>query len=878
MKIEVRRPPAQTGAPFLSLELRRLSHGTRVVLVALALISVYLFGAFTARLTLQPLDAWITRLDLQTMVNYLQGRMAAPPRLSIDISLDNFNKLAYQRELALKRGIIVTTDESYVPARVTVAGRTHRVKLRLKGDYTDHLEGDKWSLRIRVRDDGAILGMRRFSIQDPSRSGWITEWIFHRFLAHEGLIALHYDFVQVVLNGKDYGIYALEESFAPALIARNERPEGPILKFDESRQIDRSLVTRGDFANETDLFMNAEIISFLTDRTYRNEEQRRLFLSGRELLSAFREGRKRVADVFDLERTARVFAVADVLNAYHAIRWKNIRFYMNPVTFRLEPIAYNAYTAQENLGPHEIPGYAAYAAHQGGALEPFHRLFFADPDFQSAYLSELHRLTGPGYMQQFFASLEPDLQRELQTIYRDYPKLRFSVQPYFEIAAALRAFLNPRQALRSHVQAGADRSSLAVANPTRVPMTLRGIRCVTDGNVLEISDPEVLAAKAPGRALAYRSVQLAVEAAALEPCLAGIERSGDAMVYSKARLVYSVLGSQIRRSAPVEAYPLEGYLPDMPGSGGDRERLTELALASGLFEAGSTEVLRFKRGKLRLRETLVIPAGKRVIAPAGMQLRLADGASLISYSPVAFEGTEQQRIEICAAGEAAGMLIVKAHGRSRLSYVDFCSLGSPVQGAWRVRGAVSFYESDVSITHSNFLDAAAEDALNIVRSDFSIKHATFRRARSDALDTDFSTGTIEASSFIGCGNDCIDTSGSRITVTATRLSDSGDKGVSVGEGSEIRIDGLEIADAHIGIVSKDNSSVQCRNVTIRGSDIGIAAFQKKAEYGPASIEIRNVDIRDSGRTWLLEEGSTISLNGKSIEPNAQALQAQLYGS
>ena len=171
------------------------------------------------------------------MARYISGVRSKPRRLTIDIKQKDYQKLAYKRELALQRGIIVRDEDSFVPAKITADGTMYRVKMRLKGDYTDHLEGKKWSFRIQVKGNNTIWGMKRFSIQDPKRSGYIKEWIFHEWFRYEDLIALRYDFVEIVVNGENLGIFALEESFGKELIEHNKRREGPILKFDESSLI-----------------------------------------------------------------------------------------------------------------------------------------------------------------------------------------------------------------------------------------------------------------------------------------------------------------------------------------------------------------------------------------------------------------------------------------------------------------------------------------------------------------------------------------------------------------------------------------------------------------------------------------------------------------
>lgn len=107
------------------------------------------------------------------------------------------------------------------------------MKLRLKGDWTDHLGGDKWSFRIKVRGDDTLLGMKVFSIQDPETKNYVNEWLFHRALEREEIISPRYDFVDVTINGKHKGIFALEEHFEKQLIEHNQYRAGPILRMNE---------------------------------------------------------------------------------------------------------------------------------------------------------------------------------------------------------------------------------------------------------------------------------------------------------------------------------------------------------------------------------------------------------------------------------------------------------------------------------------------------------------------------------------------------------------------------------------------------------------------------------------------------------------------
>ena len=75
--------------------------------------------------------------------------------------------------------------------------------------------------------------MKEFSIQHPKTRNYVYEWLFHEALKREDLLSLRYEFIDVTLNGKDLGTYALEESFEKRLIEHNGYREGPIVRFNE---------------------------------------------------------------------------------------------------------------------------------------------------------------------------------------------------------------------------------------------------------------------------------------------------------------------------------------------------------------------------------------------------------------------------------------------------------------------------------------------------------------------------------------------------------------------------------------------------------------------------------------------------------------------
>ena len=326
-------------------------------LVALLLIT-FLSGAFSHKrgyifLAREEIDQVV-----DDVVDDVQSEVAAfmntdeLPTLYIDMPFESYQQILDKRAEALERHALVTTDEDMVNAQVRYEdGAILDVKMRLKGDWTDHLEGDKWSYRIHVRDDGQAAGMRRFSIQDPITRNYLNEWAYHQHLMREGLLTTRYQFVNIVFNGEAMGIYALEESFSGELLESQDRREGVILRFDEDL-FRKNLATFAeieliDQAEDLGMFMvadmdNADITLFRSGYV----EQDPILITEAQaavtLLRSFQSGEKISSQVFDVQQMGRFFALADLWGAGHTSNWRDIRFYYNPITGLLEPISYDA--------------------------------------------------------------------------------------------------------------------------------------------------------------------------------------------------------------------------------------------------------------------------------------------------------------------------------------------------------------------------------------------------------------------------------------------------------------------------------------------------------------------------------------------------------
>ncbi len=838
---------------------------SRLAAILLGAAAAFLFGAYVNESgffgkNVKP----ILQERLRIVPHAIAGVFARPERLDIDIKQVYMDRLREQRSQALRSGILMTQANDRVPATIRWKGRAVKVGLRLKGDWTDHLETEKWSFRVTVRGGETLLGMREFSLQHPWTRNYIYEWIYHAVLRREDVIALRYQFVNVVLNGKDLGVYALEEHFDKLLLEANRRREGPIVKFnEEALWADRRRHGLEGEQSPTDLqsWFSSTIDAFNMKRIEEDPALRQQFAAARSLLERFRSGEIGAGQVFDIAKLASFFAVSDLLGATHgAGLWHNLRFYFNPITARLEPVGFDGDAGSE------ISTLLIEEGSRAGDRRNFHALVFADEQFVRRYVEALERVSAPGYLEAVFRDLGKPLAEALAILYSEWPSYHFDRDVFRLNRERIRNALNPSRALVAAVRrrfSGAV--ELELASLQIMPVEVVGVW--QKGRAL--LDPQAGAVILPGRLRGSPPEWRTLSVDLHGPGGPKAEEAGALTVR------YRIPGAAAIREEEVAPAPQAGADCDwtaLTRSGGNASTFAFLSVD----DRGRT--IRVAPGTWTLERSVVVPSGYALVCGPGTHLDLVRSAMILSYSPLRWAGSEENPVVVSSSdGRGRGVAVLGAGDTSLLSRVSFRGLASPGNDACGLLGAVNFYESPVQMSHVEFAGNQSEDALNIVRSGFKIEDAVFSGNRSDALDIDFGTGSITRAAFLHCGNDALDVSGSEVRVEDIVIEGAGDKGLSAGEGSRMTVQRARVRRAEIGLASKDLSELEVRGLDLEESSLGFAVFRKKPEFGPAALSAWDVRMARLGTGYLLERGSRLSFEGQEVAANEEQVRDLLYG-
>ena len=360
--------------------------------------------------------------------------------LGIQIKSKDLDKLFKFREKAIQNGVIDKSLKKYFRGLMVYKKEEIPIKIRLKGDWIDHLSGDKWSFRIKILGDKDFKGMKTFSIQHPKTRSFLKEWIMHKIFRDENILTTRYGFITASLNGNNLGIYAYEEHFCKELLKFNNRDEAPILKFNEEGVWETRLNNPKN-KNLYPYFEASEIIPFQKKSVFSSDSLKSAFEKGLKLMTKYKEFDGNLEDNFDLNYTAKLYALYDIGKIRHSYHWHNQRFYYNPKAHKLEHIAFDCYAGIEEGIEDIIYGYSDSTS-SDFKMTYLSKQFFNNDVFVSNYKKFLNKFSKLEYLTSIVKKYKV-ISDSLNTILKyEFPNYEFNMDYLINNAKAIRELLS----------------------------------------------------------------------------------------------------------------------------------------------------------------------------------------------------------------------------------------------------------------------------------------------------------------------------------------------------------------------------------------------------------------------------------------------------
>ncbi len=784
------------------------------------------------------------------------------PVIVVDIDYPNWKKLADNRQQAIKQGMIPAIRAT-VPAKLSFNNQNFNADIRLQGDLLDHVSShQRWSLKIDLKKQHALLNSQRFALISPHVRIHHEPVLFAQTLqlAKFDIISPRYTPVKVIVNGDDWGVMYHEQGFGQDLLAIHNRTEGMILRLDlNQQQIDNKQVKR----QLTPRVIQQKRISRKLELNY----QRQLALA---LLSDFINGNRTASDVFDSQLLGQYLATVDVWGAWHALSWNNWRWYYNPHTAKLEPIQSDVAIS---------PG-----RHQMLMRPPSEQLLISKKMLEDAEVKHHYQLA----LNQLATLIESgQLQQHLNTIQQTQRKMldgSAPLTPWFDTSLLATQLTCLQQQYRSRechtigrldtalhlnmttMQATplwelssfyGDQHQLTIANPTQIPLYIQNLAGFN--------------AKNHPIAIEEANDQLPLE---LQP--------GEKLTLYLADDVDSV---EISATTPTTTLPKVRFIHDQTATHFLPRPLKQPNLSGYPFIEIGDHYWKIPAGRWQINDRLHTPANWHLIIDKGTQLVFSPQAGIMVFGKLTINGTPQAPVELTAKNRHqpwAGLVVFASTPTTPISlnHVNIAYTGSPKQGLWRPRGAISFINATVYLNHVEIHHNKTEDALNIINSDIEINDLALHHSLSDGFDCDFCKGIINNSRFdhIGArsGGDGIDVSGSQLALSKLMFSHIRDKAISVGERSQITAFDIEFNEVNVGLAGKDGSQINATDIRARNvTHYGLMSYRKKNLFGSAIVKVNHWLCVDCQHKIIAAKGNQLIIDGQPVPPQKLNVN-QLY--
>lgn len=755
-------------------------------------------------------------------------------KIEININFKNYIKILDDRKRFLQNGY--SSNHQKVKAEIKYNGKKYKSNLRLKGDYSEHWGSpSRMSFRVDLKDE-TIFGFKRFSIQKSEARQFPYDQVFGKLNRNLDNLTPKQTFAHIFVNGQDWGVMNIEEHMSKEFLEKQKRKESLIFRFGNDLDSHYSIENLNNYGKYRigDDKLN---LSIYQSNKYLSDPYNRLLLS-------YVHSKRLDPDstsLFNIKKYAKAFSLASAWGNWHALSSMNSRNYLNPYLLILEPIT------TDNGPPEEISLLEKSEKNiLSRAYDPYDIIINSDlykqrieQIFSDVKLSASEAQKYIDFYQSYFPGDKriflSKLNKNIKTIEND---------PYLYLISDTDQKKNTKIIMPNAQQA------------SNFPKHVHA-RHFTNGNI-EIYN--LLPDDVKIKSINYKDLVLKQNLV-----LSGFE-SGK---YIPLVLKTNILGTADQKITVVTEY-----------KGNIRKHLTDYSLIPGPyhnplsdFTSNEEKFLTkktqnkwlIKEGKWNVNQPIKL-TGTLEIEP-GADINFSEDTYIIIKGRLIAKGNSKKPINLSSNKKWKGIYVIgDGNQTSKLDYVQINNTTSLVDGLLKLSGSINIYNSKVEIKNSKIKNSKAEDALNIINSDFILKNLTINNTVSDAFDSDFSKGSIDNCFFFNIDGDAVDFSGSEVNIKNSYFDNIRDKAVSAGEASIIKLENIIIDNVGVGVASKDGSKVNAANIDINNYKLhAVMSYIKKDFYSQPSLIGHGININPIKKNAFVAQDKTfMSLNSKLI--------------
>ena len=767
------------------------------------------------------------------------------PKLYLNLNQKSVITLEFQRQNRANLENLNNKDrslvEKYVNGTLLYEKFEYPVKLRVKGDREIHFsEPNFTSYKIDITSDDKLNGLEEFSIQKPIARNYIYEYIFHKLNKESKVISLDYSLVNFFVNGIDRGIFVIEEGFSKELLEKNGRRDGPIFGIND---------LQGRNFPEIIFEAYSELDWYINDPDK--------IKSGYSILNSIKENNINGYENFiNWDEWAKYFAVSDLLETYHGVLPRSVRFYYNPIIGKIDPISFDGHKGTGDFSNFILLDFLNEKSNCSWICDEkdwFLKFFLKDDNnlrkqFIEKYINHLNLITNEDYINNFLKKYQSEINLYNKAFYKDFSK----VDKIFWRGIA--PYIYDDQYL--YKRAKFIKSKINRTNFDKFIFSKINDRLIINGF--------------------FNSVPIKIA----PDCENERNMKKEYWVYKNSTIKWKKNCEKIIISE-FNNINKKIYIYNNP-----KLSLNYLPTNLKSFKPFENIVTSIKKGNIiipvdeniKIRENTVLNKNLVLKLNKNQNVFLSNGATLVIFGDLEIEGDKNNKSKIEGLEPGYGSLIINGN-TNRISNAIFRNLKAPNLKGFSLYGALNFINSKNYLKDSIFDKSHSEDFINFINSKTELENIKLINAASDAIDVDKGKLKFVNLKCKYIGNDCLDFSNSEVIGKNFFAEEVQDKSISVGEKSKVKIENLNLNNSEIAIAVKDSSDANISNIKINNSTLPFAVFVKKNEYGPASLKVDNLILNNSNDVFLVDKISTLEINGKKILGNLEGknIEGMMYG-
>ena len=826
-----------------------------------------------------------TLMNLYSSVRHINKNNKKYEKLNIDISFKNLSILKKERKEALLLGKNISRKK--VPIQISFNGKKYKASARLKGGLSDHYGNNKqFSLMIKIRKGQSIDGMREFSLTQHFSRQFPQNIIYSDMLSLLGLATPTFITYKINLNGDDWGLMLAEEQYSDAYFELREKKYSPTVKFtnEDNSDIFRKLFSTSDINKEN---RSINFINYkhgkIENKIYNRNDFKKFNYSN--ILSYSKDVKfnivknhldiEKLHTIFDMDKFSKIFILSIITGDYHALGFRNMRYYINPFTRIFEPIPtdWGNEKVRKILNDKQIEKelFSLVNCSSKVCNRQDYILYdniFKNKSFQNHFKKNLEKFK--------HAMDVADAQIILLCEFQNNCKKKYESKLIKENLIILMKNINYENLFNQKYKT--EKIYKAYISPDFQNKYLNALNNAIYARVFSDGKLKVMnLTPFPIEIEDFRLIK--------KDCPKKKKRKKNKKCSKKFNFKTSLPPSEFEFFEFDLNQNLETYKSLVINV-----KYQNQNLKSSEFDIENEDYLRLKKRKSSdldnfklVGKDLIIEQGKTyitspLILPKNFNLIISPGANLIFNKESYIEidggniqalGDLENNISFESVDENKswnGILVKNSKKKSVFKNVIIKNLDYYKSFNTLLTGGINFYKSDVDFLNTKFINSKAEDFLNITHSKFKIINSSFINCRSDALDSDFSNGLVLNSNFSKISGDAADFSGSKVQISETKFNYIKDKAISAGEISEIESENNKFFYSNIAISSKDRSIVNVDNNNFNNSQLyDLTAFNKKSFYqkgGEIFLKNTNDKINLKMKSDFV---SKIFINGKKIK-------------